>query len=85
MKTEYAALGMDMAKLQSNYILRMGAMMILLTLAGAACTITVGFLSARTAAGLARDVRHAIFTKLKVFPAQNSNLLNRFIDHTLNQ
>jgi ATP-binding cassette subfamily B protein len=66
-KAEYIALGRDMAKLQSNYILRIGSMMLLLTLAGAACTIAVGFLSARTAASMARDVRLAIFSKVESF------------------
>ncbi len=66
-KAEYEALGADLGKLQTSYILRIGSMMILLTLAGAACTITVGFLSARTAAAVARDLRHAIFSKVESF------------------
>lgn len=66
-KAEYAALGVDTAKMQSNYILRTGFSMLLLSLAGAACTIAVGFLSARTGAGLARNLRRLVFTKVESF------------------
>ncbi|MGC9395731.1 MAG: ABC transporter ATP-binding protein [Anaerolineae bacterium] len=66
-KAEYEALGMDTAKLQTNYILRIGAQMLLLTLLSVACTITVGLLAARTSAGLARDLRAAVFEKVEHF------------------
>ncbi len=49
-KTEYAALGMDTAKIQTSYITKIGWYMILLTLVTVTCTIIVGLLSARTAA-----------------------------------
>ena len=49
-KAEYTALGMDTAKLQTNYIVHTGILMLLVTLLSVACTIAVGFLSARTAA-----------------------------------
>ncbi len=66
-RAEYEALGMDTAKLQNNYILRTGGAMLLLTLLSIACTIAVGFLSARTAAGLARDMRKDVFEKVENF------------------
>lgn len=66
-KNEYTALGMDTDKLQSDYILRMGGSMLLLTLLSVACTIAVGFLSARTAAGVARDLRRDVFRKVESF------------------
>jgi len=66
-KTEYQALGMDTDKLQNSYIMSVGGWMLLLTLASAACTITVGFLSARIAAGVARDVRRETFQKVESF------------------
>ncbi|MEE4194759.1 MAG: ABC transporter ATP-binding protein [Anaerolineae bacterium] len=66
-KDEYETLGMDLGRLQTSYILRIGSLMILLTLVGAACTISVGYLAARTAAGVARDLRHAIFSKVESF------------------
>ena len=66
-KTEYAALGMDTGALQTNYILRIGALMLLLTLLSGACTIAVGFLSARVAAGLSRDLRRNVFERVENF------------------
>ncbi len=66
-KNEYAALGMDTAKLQNNYILRVGAIMLLLTLASGICTIVVGYLSAKTAAGMGRDIRRDTFEKVEGF------------------
>ncbi len=66
-KTEYQALGMDTSRLQSNYILMTGGIMLLITLLSAACTITVGYLSARTAAGTSRDMRRAVFQKVESF------------------
>jgi ATP-binding cassette, subfamily B, multidrug efflux pump len=66
-KAEYAALGMDTSKLQTAYILRIGSLMLLLTLLSGLCTIAVGYLSARTAAGLARDLRRSVFERVENF------------------
>jgi len=66
-KAEYQALGMNVAQLQTNYLLRIGGLMLLLTLVSVTCTITVSYLSARTAAGVARDVRQAVFAKVESF------------------
>jgi ATP-binding cassette subfamily B protein len=66
-KSEYEALGMDTEKLRSNYILRTGGVMLLITLLSVACAILVGFLSARTAAGTARNLRKAVFQKVESF------------------
>jgi ATP-binding cassette subfamily B multidrug efflux pump len=66
-KAEYEALGMDTAKLRSDYILRTGGTMLLISLLGGACTITVGFLASRTAAGAARDIRKDTFEKVESF------------------
>jgi ATP-binding cassette, subfamily B, multidrug efflux pump len=66
-KAEYEALGVDANKLQSNYILRIGGLMLLLTLVTVICTIAVGFLAAQTAAGVSRDIRRAVFAKVEGF------------------
>lgn len=68
-KAEYAALGMDTMKIQNNYILNTGIIMLLLTLLSVVCTIIVGYLAARTAAGLGRDLRRKVFTKVESFSA----------------
>jgi ATP-binding cassette subfamily B multidrug efflux pump len=66
-KAEYEALGMDTAQLQRDYILRTGGLMLLISLLGGACTIAVGFLASRTAAGAARDIRKDTFAKVESF------------------
>ena len=66
-REEYKALGMDTGRLQTGYMLRVGGLMLLLTLLSAACAIVVGFLAARVSAGLARDLRRAVFEKVENF------------------
>ncbi len=66
-KAEYAALGVDTGKLQTNYIVHVGVIMLLISLLGGSCTILVGLLSARVAAGLARNLRRNVFRKVESF------------------
>lgn len=66
-KVEYSALGMNTDKIQSNYILNAGMLMLLISLLSAACTVLVGLLSARVAAGLSRNMRRDIFKKVESF------------------
>jgi len=66
-KAEYTALGVSAEKLQTAYILRIGGLMLLLTLLLGVCTIAVGFLAARVSAGLGRDLRKAVFEKVERF------------------
>jgi ATP-binding cassette, subfamily B, multidrug efflux pump len=66
-QTEYTALGVNIDRIQSSFILRTGVYMLLVSLVGAAATIAVGFLAARTAAGLSRNLRRDVFTKIESF------------------
>jgi ATP-binding cassette subfamily B multidrug efflux pump len=66
-KSEYTALGMDIGKLQTTYILNIGGLMLLLTLLSGACTIAVGYFASRTAAGLSRDLRRNVFERVENF------------------
>jgi ATP-binding cassette subfamily B protein len=66
-KAEYQALGMDNTKIQSAYILNVGSKMLLVSLLSVIATVIVGFLSARIAAGLARNLRHNLFQKVMSF------------------
>ncbi|GIM27533.1 ABC transporter [Clostridium polyendosporum] len=66
-KAEYATLGMDTDKIQSNYILKAGAVMLLLSLVSAVATVFVGFLASKTAAGMSRNLRRDVFTKVESF------------------
>jgi ATP-binding cassette subfamily B multidrug efflux pump len=72
-KAEYDALGMDPNKLQTHYMLRVGSLMLLLTLLAGICTITVGYLAAKTAAGLARDIRRDLFCRVQSFSSTEFN------------
>jgi ATP-binding cassette subfamily B protein len=66
-KAEYVALGVDTDSLQNRYIINTGFSMLLLALLSAACTVSVGLLAARTAAGTARDIRRDLFKKVESF------------------
>ncbi len=66
-KAEYAALGMDTASLQNGYIMSTGLDMLLLSLISVTCTVAVSLLSARVAAGAARDLRRDLFKKVESF------------------
>jgi ATP-binding cassette subfamily B multidrug efflux pump len=66
-RAEYQALGMDTGKLQTDYIMRTGGAMLLISLLGGVCTVAVGYLASRTAAGAARDIRMAAFEKVENF------------------
>lgn len=66
-KQEYQAIGMNTDQIQTNYILHTGGLMLLVSLVSVLCTIAVGFLSARTAAGLSRDLRRSEFRKVESF------------------
>ena len=66
-KNEYAALGMNIADLQLSMIINIGLLMLLISLLSGVCTVAVGYLSARVAAGLARDLRRYVFRKVESF------------------
>ena len=72
-KSEYLALGADTDKMLTAYILRTGGIMLLISLLGGICTVAVGFLASRTAAGFARDVRKAVFEKVENFSSSEFN------------
>jgi ATP-binding cassette subfamily B protein len=64
---EYKRLGVDLATVQTSYIITTGGLMLLITLASALATILVGFLASQVAAGLARDLRRRVFVKVENF------------------
>jgi ATP-binding cassette subfamily B multidrug efflux pump len=64
---EYEALGIDTAQLRSDYIIRAGGAMLLLTLLAGGCTVAVGYLAAKVAASVARDIRRELFRKVESF------------------
>ncbi len=82
-KAEYIALGMDVNKLELNYLFKVGSTMLGLVLLSGVCTILVSLFAARTAAGMGRDVRKAQFTKVEGFSStefdkfSTTSLINR--------
>ena len=72
-KTEYEALGMDAGKIQRDYILNTGGIMLLISLIGGVATIAVGYLASKTAAGAARDIRKDVFEKVESFSSTEFN------------
>lgn len=65
--TFYETYGMDKDQVRSAYILKMGLLMLGITLLGALASILVGFIAARVAAGLGRNLREKIFAKVSSF------------------
>ncbi|MED1412465.1 ABC transporter ATP-binding protein [Bacillus paramycoides] len=66
-KNEYKKIGINIDKLQSNYILTSGGKMLLLSLVSMAATVIVSLLAAKVAAGLGRDLRKKVFRKVTNF------------------
>lgn len=60
-------LGVDILNTQTKYILKMGALMLGIALIGGIATILVSFFSSRIAAGIARNIRQDVFTKIETF------------------
>lgn len=72
-RTEYEELGVNTTQTQTRYILDVGGIMLLLTLLSGICIIAVGYLSAKTAAGVARDLRSDVFQKVESFSLSEIN------------
>jgi ATP-binding cassette, subfamily B, multidrug efflux pump len=64
---EYKTIEVDFSGIQMSYMLTIGLLMLLLTLASVACSIAVGYLSARIASGLGRNMRKKLFEKVEYF------------------
>ena len=64
---EYRSIGIDVNRIQVNYMIRIGALMLLLTLFGAGCSVYVGYQAARVAAGVARNMRLKLFQRVESF------------------
>lgn len=69
-KAFYEEIGINVEKIQTNYIILVGAKMLGITLIGAVATIIVGFLGSRMAAGVSKNLRKNIFVKVKAFASK---------------
>lgn len=66
-KAEYKAIGVNVNRIQTNYILYNGGLMLGLALLGMLASILVTFIAARVAAKMGRDLRSNVFTKVLSF------------------
>ncbi|MEG1311148.1 MAG: ABC transporter ATP-binding protein [Romboutsia sp.] len=66
-KNEYEKVGIDTEKLQINYILISGAKMLGIALISMTATVIVGYLAARIAAGMGKNLRKDVFKKVVGF------------------
>ncbi|MDD6675239.1 MAG: ABC transporter ATP-binding protein, partial [Lactimicrobium massiliense] len=69
-KSEYAALGMDMAHLQSSYILSEGGKMLVIAALGSLAALIAAYLASRTATGACRDMRRDVFARVESFSSE---------------
>ena len=68
---EYEAIGVDIHKEQSNYVLKIGGIMLLIALLAMAVSILVGFLSARVSSSLGKICEKRSLEGLFPFPILN--------------
>ena len=66
-QAEYEALGVNIQQQQTSYVLRVGALMLGLALVAAVTSISTSYMASRASAGIARDLRLAVFKKAQYF------------------
>ena len=66
-KSEYEAIGIDMERTQSKYVLSTGGIMLIIALLGMIASISVGFIASRVSASLGRNLRDKVFKKVTTF------------------
>lgn len=72
-KNEYVALGVDIDQVQFDYILNIGVLMLVVTLVACAASMSVCLLASRIGAGLAMNLRKAVFEKVESFSNEEFN------------
>ncbi|TFH29509.1 MAG: ABC transporter ATP-binding protein [Promethearchaeota archaeon] len=66
-RQEYTIIGMNTDRIQTIYIFKAGGLMLLLTLASAACTISVALIASRIAAAIGQKIRRDLFERVESF------------------
>lgn len=67
---EYETLGYDMDDFQQQYLLQTGGKMILMTIIMMMAAILVGFFASKTAAGIGRDLRENVYSRVIDFSSK---------------
>jgi ATP-binding cassette subfamily B protein len=65
--SEYSALNADTGRFQTNYILRIGAQMLAVSLLGLIASLVVSYLASLSSAHVAQDLRSGVFRKVTDF------------------
>lgn len=66
-KMLYSELNADLSDMQTAYIIRTGILMLLITILGVICAISVGFFASRLGAKLSQKLRYEVFKKVENF------------------
>ena len=66
-KSEYEALGINLSKMQSDYMWRIGSIMLTMSFLMAILAILVSYFASRTGASVGRDLREKVFNKVVRF------------------
>lgn len=66
-KAFYSEVGIEISDIQTKYMYKIGATMIITTLIIIASSITVGYIASRVSAGVSRNLRKDIFEKVQKF------------------
>ncbi len=66
-KLFYGELGADISARQTNYILRIGLLMLGIAFLSGAATVLVSLISSRISAGIARNIRRDVFVRIESF------------------
>lgn len=72
-QSEYETLGVDMDKMQLDYIIHTGLKMLSIALITAVCTVFITLLAARISASASRDLRSMVFRKVIQFTGNEFN------------
>ncbi|MDO5548603.1 MAG: ABC transporter ATP-binding protein [Eubacteriales bacterium] len=70
---EYTALGLNLNRIQNQYLWKSGAKMLLMTLVIVLAAVLIGLLAARTAAAVSRDLRGAVFRQVVSYSSKEVN------------
>ena len=74
-KDEYKSIGIDLNKLQTDYLLKTGSIMLGLTIILVICIILVSLLASKTAAKIGMNLREQVFSKVVSF---SNTEINKF-------
>ncbi|MCM1162488.1 MAG: ABC transporter ATP-binding protein/permease [Roseburia sp.] len=78
--TEYEAMGMDVDKMQMDYLKRKGLEMLGIAVLGMVVSIVVAFIASRLAANVAKDLRNKVYKKVVSF---SNGEMNQFSTSSL--